>query len=154
MGKSSWLRFYSYTAKILLSKLPVEILLSRRCDLKKIGLYKGGSLKFYFVYFIRFLKFRNSNGVWVQSVMENLVIKLGITQYQAYKSGRMAPKHSKPGTWRRFVVSTKLRPFFIQEETLPIVLEAEWPSWTFWKTRNNSPNGSLFPGNLHYRNCL
>ena len=42
MGKTPWLRCYSYTAKFLLSELPVEIFLSRRCDLKKIGLYKGG----------------------------------------------------------------------------------------------------------------
>jgi len=47
----------------------------------------------------------------------NFVIKLGITKKHAYKSGSMAPIHSKLGTWRRFVVTTKLRPFYTQERT-------------------------------------
>jgi len=33
LGTSPWLRFYSCTAKMLLSSLLVEILLSRWCDL-------------------------------------------------------------------------------------------------------------------------
>ena len=41
-----------------------------------------------------------------------------------------------------------------RKEPLPIVLEAEWTSWTVWKARNTSPHRSPFPGLLCYPNCL
>ena len=58
------------TAKMLLSKLPVEIFLSRRCVLKKIR--KKRSLKIIFFAFYIFPEAKNLNGVSVQSAMEIL----------------------------------------------------------------------------------
>ena len=47
----------------------------------------------------------------------NVVIKAEIALWQADTGGSIAPTLSQLGTWRRFVVNSKLRPSYIMERT-------------------------------------